>query len=114
MSINTSNSEHYTWGNNCDGWHFLKSDSLSIIREKMPPGTEETPHFHGKAQQFFFILSGVATFVMDNKTETVSAHEGLHIPPGMKHQIRNNGTEELHFLVISEPKAHGDRTNNDL
>lgn len=27
------------------------------------------------------------------------------------HQIKNNGISNLHFLVISEPKAHGGRTN---
>jgi hypothetical protein len=50
---NTDNSEHYIWGENCDGWHLLKSDSLSVIQEKMPPGTKESLHFHSKAQQFF-------------------------------------------------------------
>lgn len=114
MKTTQENSEHYFWGNNCDGWHFLKSDSLSIIREKMPPGTEETMHFHSKSQQFFYILSGAATFVLNDKTETVAANEGLHILPGTHHQIKNNGTEDLHFLVISEPKAHGDRTNIEL
>ncbi len=47
------NSEHYVWGNNCDGWHLLKTDSLSIIQENMPPNTHENLHFHSHAQQFF-------------------------------------------------------------
>jgi len=36
---NTNNAEHYLWGDNCDGWHLLKTDSLSIIQENMPPDT---------------------------------------------------------------------------
>lgn len=111
MKSNTQTSEHYSWGDNCDGWHLLKTDSLSIIQEKMPPGTAEARHFHHKAQQFFYILSGTATFEIDHRIETVSALEGLHIPALTQHKILNNSTEELHFLVISEPKAHGDRTN---
>jgi len=51
--INTKNAEHYNWGNNCDGWHFVKSDSLSVIKEKMPPMTKEKLHYHEKAQHFF-------------------------------------------------------------
>ncbi|MET7035751.1 hypothetical protein [Elizabethkingia miricola] len=54
MSIrDINNTEHYNWGGVCDGWHLLKTDSLSIIQEKMPPNTEETFHYHTKAQQFF-------------------------------------------------------------
>ena len=34
-AISKKNSEHYTWGGNCDGWHFLKTPGLSIIRERV-------------------------------------------------------------------------------
>jgi len=111
MITSKEKAEHYTWGQNCDGWHLLKSDSLSIIQEKMPSGTEEALHFHHKAQQFFYILSGQATFEIEGNLIEVKANEGLHITPNQKHKITNNGTIDLHFLVISEPKAHGDRTN---
>jgi len=114
MKISKETAEHYTWGQHCDGWHLLKSDSLSIIQEKMPHGTEEALHFHHKAQQFFYILSGQAIFEIENNLIEVQASEGLHIAPHQKHKIKNNGTSDLHFLVISEPKAHGDRTNIEL
>jgi hypothetical protein len=39
MIKSTENAENYKWGNNCDGWHLLKSDSLSVIQERMPAGT---------------------------------------------------------------------------
>jgi mannose-6-phosphate isomerase-like protein (cupin superfamily) len=111
MKTSKETTEHYKWGQNCDGWHLLKSDTLSVIQEKMPKGTEEALHFHQKAQQFFFILSGLATFEIDGKVIEVKANEGLHIAPNQKHKIKNNSETDLHFLVISEPKAHGDRTD---
>lgn len=111
MKISKETSEHYTWGQNCDGWHLLKSDTLSIIQEKMPIGTEEALHFHHKAQQFFYVLTGIATFEIEGEIFEVKAHEGIHIASGKKHKIQNKSETELHFLVISEPKAHGDRTN---
>lgn len=114
MKSNKTTSEHYQWGDNCDGWHLLKTDSLSVIEERMPPGTEEIQHFHHKAQQFFYILSGIATFEWEDQVETISTSEGIHIPPMTKHKIRNNSSDELHFLVISQPKAHGDRINCEL
>ncbi len=111
MRTSIRTAEHYTWGNNCDGWHLLQSASLSVIQERMPPGTAEQRHVHGRAQQVFFILSGEATFEIGEETVRVTANEGLHVPPHIPHRIINPGPWELHFLVISEPRAHGDRVN---
>ena len=111
MKISKETSEHYTWGQNCDGWHLLKSDTLSIIQERMPVGTEEALHFHYQSQQFFYILSGTATFEIEDKIVEVKPNEGLHIKPNQKHKIKNESISALHFLVISEPKSHGDRVN---
>jgi mannose-6-phosphate isomerase-like protein (cupin superfamily) len=107
----TENSEHYIWGDNCDGWHLHKSDSLSIIQEKMPAHTSEGLHFHSIAQQFFFILKGTATFQIEGEVFEVNENAGLHILPHQKHRIFNHTELTLEFLVISEPKSHGDRIN---
>ncbi|WP_428656896.1 cupin domain-containing protein [Runella sp.] len=109
--LSVQNAEHYTWGNNCDGWHLLKSDSLSVIQERMPPHTAEQLHFHQKTQQVFYILSGIATFLIDGQTHRVGANESIHIPNQIPHQISNEQEMDLCFLVISEPKSHGDRVN---
>lgn len=77
----------------------------------MPPGTGEQLHYHNAAQQVFYILLGTATFEVDGNTENITKNQSIHIPPGTKHRIFNNGDTDLHFLVISEPKAHGDRVN---
>ena len=111
MIKSTGNVENYKWGNNCDGWHLLKSDSLSVIQEKMPEGTFEQLHYHSNAQQLFFILSGTANFEIDGKEFIVKTNETIHIPPMTKHLISNFNKEDLCFLVISEPKSHGDRVN---
>jgi len=108
---NIDNSEHYIWGENCDGWHLLKSDSLSVIQEKMPPGTKESLHFHSKAQQFFYVIKGTATFEVDNELYVVEENNGFHIQANQKHRIFNRTNQDLEFLVISQPKSHGDRIN---
>ncbi len=111
MITSTENAEHYTWGTQCDGWHLLRSDTLSVIQERMPPGTSEQLHFHGHAQQVFYILSGIATFEVEGETKTVKSNQSIHIPAKTRHSILNDGDVDLHFLVISEPKSHGDRVN---
>ncbi len=111
MITSTKNAEHYTWGNQCDGWHLLKSGSLSVIQERMPSGTAEQMHYHQFSQQVFYVLSGEATFIIEGAEHIVSDGQSIHIEKGVNHHIMNRSDDDLHFLVISEPKAHGDRIN---
>lgn len=111
MKTNKESSEHYNWGNKCEAWKLLTTDQLSVIEERMPAGTEEALHFHQKAQQFFYILSGMATFEIEGQKTEVLKNEGIYIRPNQNHKIINTQNEELTFLVISQPNAHGDRTN---
>ena len=109
--ISIHNAAHYTWGNSCDGWHLLKTGPLSVIQERMPSGRYEQLHFHHRAQQLFYILSGIATFEIAEKIIIVKANESIAIPAGAEHSIANKTGEDLNFLVISQPDSHGDRTN---
>jgi mannose-6-phosphate isomerase-like protein (cupin superfamily) len=107
--ISIANSDHYPWGSGCDGWHLLKDQSLSVIRERMPPGTSEVRHHHLNAQQFFFVLSGETVMEVEGEEVTLHVGEGLHISPRTSHQIRNLSGQPAEFLVISQPPSHGDR-----
>jgi hypothetical protein len=40
-SLSRENAEHYRWGDDCDGWHLVKSDDLSVIEELIPSGAAE-------------------------------------------------------------------------
>ena len=109
MKKSKENSEHYYWGDGCSGWHLVKSKSLSVIEEMMPPHTQEQKHFHHFSQQFFQILKGKATFEIEDQVMIIEAGEGIHIPPKTKHRIRNDESKNLEFIVISEPTTRGDR-----
>ena len=109
MKTNKSNSEHYFWGENCSGWHLVKSANLSVIEELMPPNTSEKRHFHKEAQQFFLILNGRAIFEIENNIFEIGKGDGIHILPNVKHRISNDHSENLEFIVISAPSTRGDR-----
>lgn len=106
-----SNSEHYIWGNNCDGWHLLKSDELSVIQEIVPPGESEEMHYHNYAKQVFYILCGSATIIVENNAFNLNTGDSLHVPAGKIHKFINNSNANVEFIVISTPKSHGDRIN---
>ena len=105
----TQNSEHYTWGGDCDGWHLLRRDDLSIIEERVPAGRAEARHRHSIARQFFYVLDGEAELEVDGKVYRLRRNEGIEVPPGVTHRFRNDSSQDVLFLVISAPKSHGDR-----
>ena len=109
MQVSNKTARHYIWGGNCDGWRLVDTDPLSVIEERIPPGGGEVMHYHERAQQLFYILAGVATFEADGVETVVRQGEGFHVQPGVRHRIRNPEMEDLHFLVVSQPKSAGDR-----
>lgn len=110
-SIDRETAEHYVWGGVCDGWHLLKHPELSVIQERVPPGAGEVKHYHSRARQFFYVLSGTATLEFDGKEVSFSAGQGVHVPPGVRHRFANTSNAEVVFIVVSSPPTAGDRTN---
>ena len=112
MKLSKQNTKHYFWGEKCSGWHLVQSQDLHIIEELMPPNTSETKHYHHFAQQFFYILKGIATFEIEDKTYEINEREGVHILPNIRHQIKNLTDQNLDFLVISQPTTRGDKSES--
>jgi mannose-6-phosphate isomerase-like protein (cupin superfamily) len=111
MLISIENAEHYLWGGNCDGWHLLKRDDLSLIQERVPAGGTEVMHYHEHARQFFYILEGEGTMSFQDHEVILQKGQGLEISPMIIHQFKNNSQVDVHFLVFSCPTTRGDRIN---
>ena len=111
MVVSLENTEHYIWGEICDGWHLLKRDDMSVIQERVPAGGAEVLHYHNTARQFFYILEGEGMMVFDDHNIILQKGQGLEISPMVKHQFRNESQTDVSFLVISVPSTRGDRVN---
>jgi mannose-6-phosphate isomerase-like protein (cupin superfamily) len=109
--VSISNTEHYVWGQACDGWRLLKRDDMSVIQERVPAGGSEVMHHHTVARQFFFILEGEATMVFENEEVEMKKGDGLEIPPQTRHQFKNRSEADVYFLAISVPTTRSDRVN---
>ena len=107
--ISKGNAEHYVWGAGCDGWHLVKNPELSVIHERMAPGTSEVQHFHRTSRQFFFVLSGTLSVEINGKRQSLQAQQGIEVLPGVSHQVINETDMDVEFLVISQPPSHEDR-----
>lgn len=108
-AVSRETAEHYRWGVDCDGWHLVKDQQLSVIEELMPAAAAEIRHYHRNSQQFFYILAGEAIMEIEGRTVLVRAGSGIRVLPGARHQIRNSSSAAVRFLVISQPSSRGDR-----
>ena len=108
--VSTKSAPHYVWGAECDGWRLLDDSNLSVIEERMPPGAREWWHVHRRSRQFFYVRSGRLIIEHGSHSARLRAGDGLHVPPGVRHQVTNIGPEDVVFLVISSPSTAHDRT----
>ena len=111
--INTSRAAHYHWQGTCDGWPLVAAQGLSVKQERMPPGTSEDCHFHARARQFFYVLSGALCMDLDGEVFHLGAQDGLEVAPNTPHQARNESKSDVEFLVISAPGTQGDKVVAD-
>lgn len=109
MIRNTSNVSPRSWGEGCLTFELLADPALAVFHERMPPGTAEIRHYHARARQFFFVLAGELTITVDGTDHRLGVHDGLEIPPGTVHHVRNLSGGATEFLAIGHPSTSGDR-----
>jgi len=112
--VDTTNADHYVWGEDSDGWRLVDSPRLSVIEERVPPGAGEQWHVHDAATQFFYVIEGAAQMQTAEGVVDLGTRQGVEIRPGLAHRFSNPGTEETRFLVISTPNTRGDRRTVDI
>ena len=106
---NRTTAEHYRWSDVCDGWRLLDAKHLSVIEERMPPGSTEVQHVHAKATQLFYVLEGALMLEVDAERVNLSVGDAFVVHPGQSHVARNESSAPARFLVISAPTTRGDR-----
>jgi len=111
MIQNITTAEHYLWGEGCDGFRLVNRPDLSVIQERIPPGLGEVRHYHERARQCFFILSGRLEIEVGEEVHRLGQGDALEVAPGEAHRVRNQAEADALFLVISAPTTQGDRVN---
>jgi uncharacterized cupin superfamily protein len=107
--IDKHTATHYSWGDGCDGWRLIRTPTLSVIEERMPPGTSEVRHYHRSATQFFYVLRGTLSIEVDGHEHELGPGQGILTPAGQAHQVLNRSVAAAEFLVVSNPPSQDDR-----
>lgn len=67
------------------------------------------PHFQDEelmihdGEEFYYIISGVGTFIIEGKEYVVQAGETIHYPSNKLHKTVNNEDTELVMLAVTTP-----------
>ena len=81
----------------------------SLAEATLAPGQATLAHFHRQSEEIYYILSGRAEVRLGMDASTCEAGAAIVIAPGVTHQIRNVGPEDLVFLcACAPPYSHED------
>ena len=81
----------------------------SLAEATVPSGAETAAHFHPRTEEIYYVLRGRGLMILGNERKAVGPGDGILIPPGIPHRIRNVGQEPLVFLCCcSPPYSHED------
>jgi len=105
--ISPETARRATWDDECTAYYLLDRSDLSVVQELLPPGTRTRAHAHDRSRQFFYVLRGEATMMLGPRTVSFPAGSGVEVPPRVRHQLRNDGDEDLEVMVVSSPRVSG-------
>ncbi|WUH89367.1 cupin domain-containing protein [Streptomyces sp. NBC_00433] len=60
----------------------------------LQPGEHVVEHFHPYSEEFLFVVSGDLVLEAEGENWTLGAGEGIYVPIGKRHRLRNVGTTE--------------------
>jgi putative monooxygenase len=71
----------------------------------LQPGERIAEHYHPYSEEFLCLVRGTLTVDLDDVATPVQAGQGLYIPIGVRHRLRNTGDEEAFAVFHLGPLA---------
>jgi mannose-6-phosphate isomerase-like protein (cupin superfamily) len=82
--------------------------TLQLVVMTIQPGDEIGSEVHEDRDQFFRIEEGEGVVDIDGKANPVSDDDGVIVPAGARHNVRNTGSRPLKLYTIYGPPEHKD------
>ena len=84
-----------------------EEDRASVYRVSLSPHQRSRESYHRVAEEFYFVISGRGTTLLDGEEHTLGPGDFLRLPPGTRH-VFVSGDEPLDFLNIHVPGCRPD------
>ncbi len=82
----------------------------SLAEATLAPGAATEEHRHLHTEEIYYILQGRGRISLGGEAHEVEPGDGILIPPGTRHTIRNIGSKPLVFLCCCAPPYSHDDT----
>jgi mannose-6-phosphate isomerase-like protein (cupin superfamily) len=92
------------------GPNWTAAQNQSLAEATVNPGEETLEHYHPKAEELYYFVSGAGRMRLGADESGVAAGDCIVIPPGTPHKLWNTGTEPLVLLCCCAPAYSDDDT----
>lgn len=93
------------------GSYTVLDDTASSYKVKqltVNPGQRLSYQVHAKRSEHWFVVSGVATVVLDGVESTVATGHSADVPVGTAHRCENKGTVPVVFIEVQTGTYFGE------
>lgn len=81
----------------------------SLAEATVPAGAETEAHYHPRSEEIYYVLGGRGLMTLGDERREVGRGDGILIPPGTRHKLRNIADEPLVILCCcAPPYSHQD------
>ena len=86
----------------------------SFSRAYLESLCESVPTTHNDIQEVFYIVSGKGIFKAGNEERSIREGDGIAVPPGITHSLKNELDEPLEFIIIVTSVPEGAEVNKGV
>ena len=79
------------------------AQGLAMGMVMLPPGQTSPPHSHEREQEVWYVVSGKGRIRIGREEAELRPDTIVVSPPGVKHQLTNDGPEELKAIWLFTP-----------
>ncbi|AZI67423.1 cupin domain-containing protein [Kaistella daneshvariae] len=92
------------------GKYFVLVDEphYKLKRIEVLPGHRLSYQFHHKRQEYWTIVEGAATVILDDEEISLSYGQSIFIPQGAKHRIMNLSEKPVVFIEVQTGTYFGE------
>lgn len=77
--------------------------TCSVLIGELKPGDGPPPHLHRDHDEYFFLLEGAISLIVDGKESTVALNTLVFVPRGTTHSFKNIGASTARLLEWTLP-----------
>jgi quercetin dioxygenase-like cupin family protein len=80
--------------------HDLASEGTLVQVVVIPPKSAIQDHYHKTSREFYYVMAGESTLVVNGKPARLRPGDMLLTEPGDVHSLQNEGSEDFKLLVF--------------